>query len=469
MPPKSSKPSKSNLGICSRILRPMQKTKHICWFLAIIVIMFYSQRSRKVMMDSSKTWNTQNKVIELFRDLLYDRYLTVGSDPHKDEEHKTFNEDTFIEILKELHAMDKIKFPYNPRYNTTYYADSYLCELYTLLGVDYKMFDYTASKSLYYSSFNKEFDDITKNIPDDDTIYTLLDIGKYEDDGRSPSILIISISPVFTPLFANNEIDDGNVKRELTSMKEEITYNGFKYTLDSVYLTNANRASCNHTIVGMTCKKKKYVYNGQPYMGTENYPCKLMQHNWNIRKDKDFFLSFDRCILFPTPKENPSERRYNFSEGRRKCIYVRKNESRNTSVSLEADVERYFETRAISRERKEAAILEAEIKEARLRYEEERQRKRADSWDKEEEKRHIEEQMALIEIDDLAAIMANLKLDDKGIRKLISLPKADTKRKRKSSGSGSTPKPIITLKKQDIRVSPKKADTKRKRDVKKSI
>ena len=102
----------------------MQKTKPICWFLAIIVSMFYSQRSRKVMMEASKKWDRQNKVIELFRDLLYDRYLIVGSDPHKSEEHKTFNEDTFVKILQGLYEKDNIRFPYNHRYNKPYYADS---------------------------------------------------------------------------------------------------------------------------------------------------------------------------------------------------------------------------------------------------------------------------------------------------------------------------------------------------------
>jgi hypothetical protein len=489
MPPKQPKQPKQpnvdtppNVGICSRILRPTQKYKYICWFLAIIVIIFYSQRSRRVIMEASKTWDGRKNVIKLFRNLLYERYLIVGDEPKNSEEYKTFNEGTFIEILKELYEMDSIKFPYNPRYNEPYYADSYLCKLYTLLGVDYKMFDYTSSKSLYYSSFNKEFDDIIKSykIPDNDKIYTLLDIGNYKDDGRSPSILIISISSVFTPLFANNEIKDDTVKKELTSMKEEITYNGVKYTLDSVYLTNANETSCNHIIVGMTCKSKKYIFNGQPYMGNRNFPCHLMRHDWNIRKNIDFFLSFDECILYPIPIENPSEKRYNFSEGIRKCIYVRKNASRDTSVSKESDVEKYRQEQidaAISDKRRDAARLEEEIKKARLRYEEQmkeeeqEKKKKKNIWD-EKEVEHYKEQMALIkkederkrvsderklhksthqqrksDIADLIKIMSKLKLDDDEKENLI--PKRNKKRNRKNrsgsdgnSGSKDSPKVI---------------------------
>ena len=382
VPPKSPKPS--NLGICSRILRPMQKYKNICWFLAIIVAMFYSQRSRKVMMDSSKTWDRQNKVIELFRDLLYDRYLTVGSDPYKDEEHKTFNENTFVEILKQLYNMDSRKFPYNPVYNKTYYVNSYLCKLYTLLGVDYKMFEIMHLRgrdSFYYSRLNIDAPRIAL----------------YEDDGLAPSILMIAnhCHPNYKPS-ENNEIKDGKVNDELYYFIEDETYNGFKYSLDSVILMNTNIQSSNHFIVGLTCKKKKYVYNGLPYMG-RNFPCVLIPHNWNILKDRDFYLSSNDCELHDTPQPNSSDRSYNFSEGYIIYIYVRKNESRDTSASKESDVEKYL------RERKEAAILD----------------------------------------------------------KLISPKKSKRKRKSSSnsngSGSGSGPITRPPPKKQNRRVSPKKA------------
>ena len=152
----------------------------------------------------------------------------------------------------------------------------------------------------------------------------------------------------------NNEIKDGKVNDELYYFIEDETYNGFKYSLDSVILMNTNIQSSNHFIVGLTCKKKKYVYNGLPYMG-RNFPCVLIPHNWNILKDRDFYLSSNDCELHDTPQPNSSDRSYNFSEGYIIYIYVRKNESRDTSASKESDVEKYL------RERKEAAILDKPI------------------------------------------------------------------------------------------------------------
>ena len=522
MPPKPSVPlvpPKSKLGICSRILRPMQTTKGICWFLAVIVIMFYSQRSRKVIMEASKKWNRRNKVIKLFIDLLYGRYLTVGSDPYKDEEHETFNEDTFIEILQGLYDMDSSNFPSNPKDDKGYYVSSYLCKLYTLLGVEYKAFDYDPkSKDIYYSSINKEFDSIYKSIsntiPHKPDIPYLLhpNVGVYEDNGYAPSILIISRLPLLTP-FANNKIVDDDVKSKLTSMNEKITYNGVEYNLDSVHILNMEKG-CKHSIVGMTCKQKKFIFNGHP-LDNNNFPCVLIPHNWNIRNDRDFYLSSKDCELHDTHQLN-SYKSYNFSKGHnRGFIYVRKNAIRDTSNSLEEDVEKYFETQ------KEAAILEKEIESARLRYEEkvrkeieakkeqmrgflllsekrkkeDQERRRLFNEEKEREKQEKQEklqrerekqekqeklQRELLEreekqqrerelrikednfasnLKNIEAIMAKLKLDDR----------REPKRKR-NSGSNSSPK---LIKKQDIRVSPQKAKTitltKRKRYIRKTM
>jgi hypothetical protein len=196
-------------------------------------------------------------------------------------------------------------------------------------------------------------------------------------------------------------------------------------------------------------------------MGTRKFPCQLIPYNWNIQKDRDIYLSANDCEIHDTPQPNSSDLSYNFSEGNFIFVYVRKNASRDTSSSKESDVAKYLETRAISRERKEAISRErretARLEEQMALIERERR-----------ETARLEEQMALIErkrnkieavrlSDDLAAIMKILTVNDREIHKLT-----DTKRKRSSrSGNGSHPPP----KKQDRRASPKKAKRKRKVNV----
>jgi len=148
-------------------------------------------------------------------------------------------------------------------------------------------------------------------------------------------------------------------------MKQKIIYNGFEYNLDSVYLVNVNRTSFDHAIVGMTCKQKKFIFNSHP-LYEKNFPCVLIPHNWNILQDRDFYLWDNDCELHDKPKK-ANENRYNFSEGKRRFIYVRKNASRDTSHSKESDIENYRqELREAVRLDKQREI--ARLEEARLRF-----------------------------------------------------------------------------------------------------
>ena len=370
MPPKIN-------SICSRILRPMY-TRNICWFMANIVVIFYSQRSRSIVMNRSYLWDNKGSIYSLFKKVLYDRYLTVGHLRQSDE-YKDFKDDIFIDMLRILHQMNNTKFVYNPdKYDVGFFEYYYLGKLYTLLGIDYKMFDFDqSSMNFSYSIFNREYDDFVrlKLVSEETSFWRCegdeIDINVYKDNGLAPNILIINVSP--TQLFhqyKNNIIDDMEIRPNLTTMADEIEYNGYMYILDSVILTNFNNVPpMSHYIVGMTCKKKKYIYNGVPYMGNRGHPCHLIKHDWNIRSDKDFYLSDNDCVMHARPKYfgGFSERCFNFSKGRRILIYVRKN-GFGTSSSKETDIAKYqnllIQRKAFEKKREEeeyAARLAFEI------------------------------------------------------------------------------------------------------------
>jgi hypothetical protein len=67
-------------GICSRILTPKQ-VGPICWFMAAFVAMFYSQRSRKILLEASKGWDKDknNKLIQSLKHVLDDKYLKTAN------------------------------------------------------------------------------------------------------------------------------------------------------------------------------------------------------------------------------------------------------------------------------------------------------------------------------------------------------------------------------------------------------
>ena len=106
----SSKSSAKRRSICSRILTPKQ-TGPICWFMAIIVAMFYSQRSRKILLDAAKyNWDKRDELFKLLKHILRHKYMSKDGEDYRD-----YSDDTFNTVLSLLYEKDSNTFPYDPR------------------------------------------------------------------------------------------------------------------------------------------------------------------------------------------------------------------------------------------------------------------------------------------------------------------------------------------------------------------
>jgi hypothetical protein len=356
-------------GVCSRILTPKQ-VGPICWFMATFVAMFYSQRSRKILLDASSNWvikkgrfpifwNNREKLFTLLKHILDDKYLKTENRESKDyKNYKKFSDNTFGKILTLLNKLDKKTFPYIPKYITGGFdLEYYIGKLYKLLNVDYIVYEYNITGDvLLYSFLNENFNKVRYRIEKRNIkIKVSADKSfKYiEDDIIPPPILMVIVREdednyntiFYNFLFPNNIINEGDTKDTLTSMKEQIFYKGVEYNLDAVLLTNWNVNKDNgHAIAGITCKKKKYIYNGwtrtsmDPVMAkkyiTREIPCELMKYNWNIKKNRDFCLDTDKCVPEDLQhKLEYSDMCFNFSKGTRILLYVRKDIAKpDTSV-----------------------------------------------------------------------------------------------------------------------------------------
>ena len=363
-------------GICSRILTPKQ-VGPICWFMATFVAMFYSQRSRKLLLEASKSWdvkkgifpifwNNRKKLFTLLKHVLDDKYLKTENRESKDyKNYKRFSDNTFGKILTLLNRIDKKSFPYIHNYITEgFELEYYIGKLYKLLNIDYILYDYnTADDVLLYSFMNENFDNVVYRIAKriekrikKRTIMVDVDGDKtfkyIEENITPPPILMIIVrdesdtdtTPFYRDLFPNNIIDEGTTKKSLKSLKEQIFYKGVEYNLDAVLLANWNIGiGIGHAIAGITCKKKKYIYNGwtrtsmDPAMADKNItrkiPCELMKYDWNVKNDGDFCLNTAKCI--PEALQHQLKNTdicFNFSKGTRLLIYVRKDSNHNTSA-----------------------------------------------------------------------------------------------------------------------------------------
>jgi nucleoid DNA-binding protein len=358
-------------NVCSRILTPKQ-VGPICWFMATFVAMFYSQRSRKLLLEASNAWDTKKgaftlflnnkkKLFTLLKHVLDDKYLKVES--RESDDYKKFSDNTFRNILSYLYIENKKNFPYDPKtVRIGFYPEVYIGKLYKLLNVDYKMFNYSIEdNTVAYSYHNEDYDIlnytiIKNNVKLDFNIEEIIKLKKYKyvENNYAPPILIIKVDVnkkhgIFNNILPSNIINDGDVKNQLKSMREQITYNGKEYNLDSVILTNWNINQKNgHAIAGITCKKNKYVYNGwtrtsmDPVMAkniARKIPCELMKYNWDIIKNNDFCLNTKKCIPELLKKKlKVKDICFNFSKGSKLLIYVRKDAKPDTSIESNTNI-----------------------------------------------------------------------------------------------------------------------------------
>jgi hypothetical protein len=351
--------------------------------MATFVAMFYSQRSRKILLEESKGWNKKDELLKLLYEILHEKFMKVES--RESEDYRKFSDDTFGNIVSLLHMKNPKSFPFDPKLaKPGFFGRFYIGKLYNLLNVDYKMFDYFHTTSindpyytLSYSLLNEDMNfysykiddkidkgEIGREIASKEAKYKTR---RWKDDKIAPRILLISVinygqtvkytifpqrtepyevqtyfqSGIISQGYKNIEDTEGymkgNVDTEgyiegnpdnLKSMRDTIYYNGYEYNLDSVLLSDWTIAT--HEIAGITCEKDRYVYNGwvrtsnDPAMKEEvrlDIPCKLMEFNWNIKDNPDFCLNSKKCI--PEVGITQHSLCFNFSKGNRVLVYVR--------------------------------------------------------------------------------------------------------------------------------------------------
>ena len=340
-------------NVCSRILTPKQ-VGPICWFMAAFVAMFYSQRSRKKLLDASPSWNKKKPLFTILKHILDDKYLKAAS--RESEDYRKFSDDTFGKVLSLLYKENNKIFPYNPKANIGgFNPEYYIGRLYKLLNVDYRMYDYNHADNVFaYSFLNEDFNsDILYKVANKtiNTYFYMNATYKYIDaDIKPPQILMVIVrednknTGFYKDMFPNNIINEGATKDSLKSMKEQIFFKGVEYNLDAVLLANWNINNKNgHAIAGITCKKDRYVYNGwtrtsmDPVMIdkniTRNIPCELMKYDWNIKYNGDFCLNPSKCIPEALKHQlKDHDICFNFSKGKRVLVYVRKDANAETSA-----------------------------------------------------------------------------------------------------------------------------------------
>jgi hypothetical protein len=308
-----------------------------CWFNAILMAAFYSQQSRLLFKFTSKSWTPETitdskkyKLLMIFKSIVFKYYKNQRE---AIEFYKKIKPEFVLLYLLQLNKtknnykklLTRVKEKHNLGWNIDYIVD-----FYQFLGIKY-LDIIIADNNLYYNLRNdlrnggqntKASDDIKTTI---DANPDVLFIVKYDDFEKHINNKQKKYNPYLSTNFSYE--NDFNIN----DVKDEITFNGYKYKLDSCLLSNHNKDAGSHSVVGITCLNTRYVYNGWNINTNDkgiketivkSNPCSLFKYDWNSKTTvSDFCFNTNECKL--SSKIKPKDLCFSFFNGDKIYVYVK--------------------------------------------------------------------------------------------------------------------------------------------------
>ena len=333
------------MHVCDTVRTIPQLKGGTCWFNALITALFYSDGMsmylKKVIPEVRKKTRSDKKkeILDLFEELLNAREIT--------DARKFFGK--FYDVLKPknllrfLHQRDKA-FYFNPNIQEGHNPGDYLIILFQFLGIKEKILFLTLKNGKYYYSFVNDYS--SKGVYHKNKDRYKLDFEKlkikppshYVRDPRKydhtrwmafdyNAYDLVVISEIGTI----GHIVKGYDKNEfpLSIDKNELHVFGIPFVSDSLIFGNFNVNVCKkaHMIAGITCKEKKFVYNGWVVPRTEfsfipYKSCSLFPFDW-MKVKSHFCFERGGCAIKKTRKVDKEDMCFNVNR-MRTYIYVKK-------------------------------------------------------------------------------------------------------------------------------------------------
>jgi len=316
---------------CSKVLTFAQQGA-ICWFTAIITTLFFSQYTRVVMkmharqmLKYSNTHQISDAILQLIKG--YDsgkvsRRVVESMQPHQ--------------FLKDLRATRSNLFDSMLDGSEEAHYNPYVHKILGFLRVPHLGIGVVGGKILY-SGFNVDLPLDSKLWPQ--AMATQSSRGTFVDT-TNPEVLLLHRDggeDYVQGLWKSPRPAIGSVVGISSDIHNKIIkYNGRSYILDSCILGGEVRTpSCSvaHAIAGVTCRNKRYIYNGwtarsgDPAMSgsgsvIRDMPCSLMPADWAT--NKSFCINTSACKMnLAKPNQLSKELCFN-GVARSTTIYIRR-------------------------------------------------------------------------------------------------------------------------------------------------
>jgi hypothetical protein len=195
-------------------------------------------------------------------------------------------------------------------------------------------------------NFNSTYKKLLEEIKQENPDYIFVNLN---EDKKNAVNIILSADIISNPYYYNiaNPINKFLKISGLHTHDNIIHFNGDTYILDSCLLSDYKNTYGGHAIAGITCKNKRYVYNGwirtTMDAGIVNkdlfkhgpMPCELMKYDWDVNKDEEFCLNYKMCRLDKATKDDDLCFSFGKTNGHKTLVYVKMNEKYK---SIDSDI-----------------------------------------------------------------------------------------------------------------------------------
>jgi hypothetical protein len=261
--------SAKSMDYCKNVL-PIPQFEGTCWFNALLMSLFYSELMRNFFIKElpliRQKLSNQPKVIEILEDLLFNNYKV--SDKNNQNFYNTLRPEN---ILKQLNKVDNSIFYIDEEWIKDGWDGSlYIDQLFRFFDIKNKVL-YLNLKKDYYDMSNKNAHITSVKKTSNgvwDIEWELLtrlseksSYNKFKSINSKKSMQMKKSKLYSMP----DDIDIINLDYSIDDHPpEEIQFKNATFILDSLFLNNFNNTVCNqnHQLAGITCKSKKYLYNG---------------------------------------------------------------------------------------------------------------------------------------------------------------------------------------------------------------
>jgi hypothetical protein len=300
-----------------------------CWFNALLMGFFYSQGMRRALFSCVDKWKSDNKdasrLYKMFLDILVHSYIKKS---HIDKLSPE-------KILKAFYDMDPVMFPHNPDVHVGGVANTYTSSLFKF----FHLYDDVMCVHFQYLHATKAFATRAPIFgPNTSTrpkvIVLELNTSLIERtflDWHLKDLMYDELTPDHIKYVLRQDLIE--TSDYIDPVEGIITFNTEKYIIDSVYISNFNRDSCSigHAIAGVTCNKRRFVYNGwtrytmDPGFKNDAYslnPCELMAYDW-LSDENSYCINTQMCKMDRVMDDGPGSVCFNFHKGYRVYYAVR--------------------------------------------------------------------------------------------------------------------------------------------------